>query len=219
MAGNFGNGLSSSDANGGSIISKITPPAPSTDYDVETGFKIWLTDPTATVYVQYLRASNDALSGPVPSGSYYAVELQSPTFEGPTVKYGTATLAVYKRISGVITQLGSTTVPVAKFEEPAGDDNGTVMRSVIRGQLLLVYINGVQYFSLTDSSLASGMPGVGIRSGSYINPVNLGPIDLVAPPAMSPQMFSTSEFPTYIDFQWRAAPDDRRGVGPGVRGN
>lgn len=89
------------------------------------------------------------------------------------------------------------------------------MRSVIRGQQLAVYVNGIRYFNLTDSSLASGQPGVGVRgsSGGYLQPANLGPIDAVAPPAINTQTIATSEFPTQVDFQWQGASDDANGVG------
>lgn len=83
----------------GSLISKVTAPIPSNDYDVEIGVR----PANGSTFVQYLRASNDAVSGPTPSGTYYAIELQNITFPGYYTNYGTATLAIYKRVSGVIT--------------------------------------------------------------------------------------------------------------------
>lgn len=149
----------------GSLISKLTPPALSTDYQVETGIRI--DDTSSNVYVHYLRASNDARSGSTPQGSYYAIELQSPSFS-PSAEIGTATLAVYKRANAVVTQLGSTTVPVKKGAiNWTTYNSSTVIRSVIRGSQIFVYVDGVQYFSLTDSTLTSGMPGVGIV-GQYM---------------------------------------------------
>lgn len=87
----------------GSVISKLTAPAPSTDYDVEMGVEFVAMSVAAmgarlcSTCVQ----ASDAVSGPTPSGSYYAVELQNTTFLSSYTKYGTATLAVYKRVSGV----------------------------------------------------------------------------------------------------------------------
>ena len=90
----------SGDANGVALISKITPPSPSTDYDVKMNVYIFpYIASSGFTFVQYLRASNDALSGPAPQGSYYAVELQNPTFNGE-VDLGIATLAIYKRVGG-----------------------------------------------------------------------------------------------------------------------
>src|SRR5205823_6356651 len=99
-----------SDSNGGSLISTVPVPAPPTSYEVQTALA--MSDPAGT-YVHYLRASNDALAGPAASGSFYSVELQNPTFNG---NLGTATLAVYKRVGGALTQLATTVVPVAKRE-------------------------------------------------------------------------------------------------------
>jgi len=115
----------------GSLISKIVPPAPSTDYQVETGLQIEGT--SSNVYTQYLRASNDALSGPTPQGTYYAIEVQSPNFN-LSGEVGTATLAVYKRVNGTVTQLGSTTVPVKKgVINQTTYSSTTMIISVIRG--------------------------------------------------------------------------------------
>jgi hypothetical protein len=60
-------GLTATGTNGGSLISK-------TSVNGEIKTTLTLTGSGGT-YVQYLRASSDALSGPSASGSFYAVEL------------------------------------------------------------------------------------------------------------------------------------------------
>lgn len=66
------NGLWMPTSNGGSLISTLTPPGEFGEVRV----RWWITVSGGT-YIQYLRASFDALSGPAPQGTYYAVELQN----------------------------------------------------------------------------------------------------------------------------------------------
>jgi hypothetical protein len=73
-------GLLSYDSNGGSLISKVAVPGGSSFYEVKT--KISLAGSGGT-YITYLDASTDALSGATTStGTYYAWEIQNPTFNG-----------------------------------------------------------------------------------------------------------------------------------------
>ena len=69
-------GLTSSDSNGGSLVSKVTVPAPgASQYEVKATVNLVQSGGT---YVVYLRASQDALSAPSAAGTYYAFELQNP---------------------------------------------------------------------------------------------------------------------------------------------
>ncbi|HXI43336.1 MAG TPA: hypothetical protein VNH83_25370, partial [Bryobacteraceae bacterium] len=98
-------GLTSTTANGGSLIYIPVQQINPNGYEVKTTLTLSSTAGGGT-YVTYLRATSNAISGPAPNGTYYSVELQDPTGT-PT---GSATLSVYKRVSGVITTLGTTTV-------------------------------------------------------------------------------------------------------------
>ncbi|MCX6625718.1 MAG: hypothetical protein NTY38_32575, partial [Acidobacteria bacterium] len=98
----LGPGFWSGNANGGSLISAVNVPDGTARYEVRTMLTLGASGGT---YIQYLRASQDALSGPAPSGTYYAIELQNPTFAPDG--HCTATLAAYKRVGGMITALGS----------------------------------------------------------------------------------------------------------------
>ena len=89
-------GLSAPTTNGGSLISKVAVPDGTSQYEVAATLRLTA---TGGAYSLYLRATQDALSGPAASGSYYVVELQNPTF---TDGICSATLAVYKRQSGVV---------------------------------------------------------------------------------------------------------------------
>ena len=81
-------GLTATSANGGSLISKIAVPDGTSDYEVKTTLTLAASGGT---YIQYVRATLDAMSGPVSSGTFYVVELQSP------VPGGNGTLALYKK--------------------------------------------------------------------------------------------------------------------------
>ncbi len=67
-------GLTSSNSNGGSLISKVAVPDGSSNYEVKT--TLTLTQSGGT-YVTYLRASSNAMSGPAPAGTTYAFEVQN----------------------------------------------------------------------------------------------------------------------------------------------
>jgi hypothetical protein len=102
-----GRGLESPSATGGSLIHQYPVPTPNVGYEVKTRFALWQ---SGGIYTMYLNASNDALSGPDPRGSYYAIELQNPTVIGYSCS---ATLAVYKRVNSSVTLLSSGVVSCA----------------------------------------------------------------------------------------------------------
>lgn len=194
-------GLTSSTTNGGFAISIIAVPDGTYDYEVNSIIRLSASGGT---YVQYLRATYDAVSGPVSAGTYYAVELQNPTVGGPTWP---ATLSVYKRVGGVVSLLGTTQVTC---------QDGMPMRSVIRGQQLIVYSSGHWLFTFTDSSISTGKPGIGVRgapSSNKISRADLGPLDRIAPEAVNAQSVATSVQPSIVDFQWQGVLDDANGTG------
>jgi hypothetical protein len=68
-------GLTATTANGGSLISTVAVPDGSNEYEVRTTLTLLNSGGT---YNQYLRASNDAMSGPAAQGTFYSIELQNP---------------------------------------------------------------------------------------------------------------------------------------------
>jgi hypothetical protein len=72
-------GLTSSNSNGGSLVSKVAVPDGTSNYEVKT--TLTLTQSGGT-YVTYLRASSNAMSGPAAAGTRDAFEIQNPTFSG-----------------------------------------------------------------------------------------------------------------------------------------
>jgi hypothetical protein len=151
----------------------------------------------------------DAKAGPAAQGTYYSVELQNPTFSGPNC---TATLAVNKRESGIVTMLGSTVVAC---------HTGMTIRSVFRDDAaslppLLVYVDNTPYLQISDWSIFSGKPGIGAfatPAGNSIARVDLGPLDRVGPSAFTMQDIGSSIFPTRLDMQWPGVVDNANGVG------
>ena len=84
----------------GSMISTVAVPDGSAEYEVRTSNYTWGDD---VAFVHLLRASPDAMhSETVTQGSYYAGVMKK-------TGYSAATLAVYKRVSGTVTLLATTT--------------------------------------------------------------------------------------------------------------
>jgi hypothetical protein len=83
-------GLSATSSGGGSLISKVAVQGPSS-----TNYEVNMTVALKTgggYYVEYLRASSNALTG---QGTYFSVELQNPTFNSAGAC--TATVVAYRR--------------------------------------------------------------------------------------------------------------------------
>lgn len=196
-------GLTATTANGGSLISKLAVPDGTSDYEVLSDLNLTASGGT---YVQYVRASQDALSGPAAQGSYWAVELQNPS--SPNPGQCTATLAVYKREAGVVTLMGTSSVTCKK---PSSQ-----LRSVAyNNAVLAVYLNGTLVF-WNGQLTGSGNPGIGARgtpTGNSITQVKLGPQDRVGPSGVNPQSISTNAFPNRVDAQWQGVLDDPNGIG------
>jgi RHS repeat-associated protein len=193
-------GLTSADTTGGSLISKVAVPDGTSDYEVKTVLTLSASGGT---YVTYLAATSNALS-PTSTGSYLAVELQNPTFSGTACS---AQLAVYHGTAGPsVTLLSTMTVPC---------HTGMILRAVRKSSTIFVYLDNLLYVSLTEPN-ASGQPGVGVRSapaGNAIARVDLGPLDRVAPNALSLSGVGTSVFPNRVDMQWQGTTDDANGTG------
>jgi len=162
-------------------------------------------------YVQYLRASTNALSdGSTGQGSYIAVELQNPTFNSTTGACA-AYLAVYQFVNSV--NSSSTSSPIKC-------QTRMTIRSVVFGNSLNVTVNGLVY-SYANVSPATGAPGVGGRSmpnGNSIAITKLGAWDNVAPAAVNANTFTTSVYfgptpgePGSVMRQWQGAVDNPAG--------
>ncbi|MEZ5356661.1 MAG: hypothetical protein R2762_28830, partial [Bryobacteraceae bacterium] len=131
----------------GSIIGK-TMPGGDNEYEVRTRLTLPVSGGT---FITYFRASSNAQSGPSAQGSYYAVELQSPVVSGSSCG---GTLAIYKRVSNVITTLYSTYAPCR---------NGMEIRVVNRWGWLSVFLDGQHWVKLWETPTITGFPGVGVR--------------------------------------------------------
>jgi len=195
-------GLYSTYTNGGSLIFSGTVPGPAGEYEVAAKLNL---NASGGTYVLYLNASNNALSGPSPSGSFYDVELQ-PTFSGSSCS---ASLTLNKYVSGVLTTLSSTAC-----------SNGMVIRAMhlpYAGSALAVYVSGLLTILAGDSSLTSGSPGVGARgiayTGNAIAQAQLGQLDTTAPNAFNNSLIGTSSFANRVDVQSPGTTDNSGGTG------
>ena len=173
-----------------SLISSTAVPGGSNNYEV----KVQFTSPNAVVY---LRASNDArYFGNI--GTFYALTLQS------------GTLGLFKRVSNVTTQLASSAGSCG-----AGP---CTIRAIIVGSVINVYLNGQWLISVTDSSIATGKPGIGSYDpncciGYGIRTADFGAIETTAPVPPSPNSVSSAVFPNRVDLQWQGATDGATGSG------
>ena len=121
-AGSFG--LTATSPQGGSLISKRTAaPGNANYYEVNTLVSLQASGGT---YIQYLRATPDAMSGPAAQGTYYSVELQNPIFNGSAC---TARLALTRRSGGQITELNSAVIACS---------SAMTMRSILGAEGLLM---------------------------------------------------------------------------------
>ena len=158
-------------------------------------------------YVAYVRATTNAWLGTSAQGTFYAVEVQNPTF---TPSGCAATLLVWKNKSGLLSQLASSSVPCR---------NGMELRAIMISSTLQVLVDNVSYVSLTVSGITSGRLGVGeynvTPSGNSISLVSFGAIDRIAPSVPALQSAATLVLPNRIDVQWPGTPDDPNGIGVG----
>ncbi|MGB6944394.1 MAG: hypothetical protein WBE37_18480, partial [Bryobacteraceae bacterium] len=190
-------GLTSSNSNGGSLISKVAVPDGSSNYEVKTTLTLAQSGGT---YVTYLRASSNAMSGPGAAGTSYAFEVQNPTFSGSACVAG---FAAYKIVSGSVTTLGATSIPC---------HNGMTIRVIGTGlaNQMALYVDNVLIYDWQDSTIATGQPGVGVRgapSGNSIAEVQLGGIYAGAPTMPPVNEIGVSAFANRVEIQWPGASE------------
>lgn len=198
-------GLTSASASGAALISRVAVPDGSSEYEVRAALNL---KESGGVYSIYLHASPDAMAGPAAAGSFYAIELQNPTF---TDKGCTATLAISKRSSETVTSLHS---------EPVACHDGMVLRAVsgADGHIGL-WLDHWNLTMLDDSEVAAGRPGIGVRSApatNSVSAVDLGQLDRLAPGPLSPADVQVKVSAHSVELQWPRITDDPDGIGVGV---
>ena len=198
-------GVTSASVTGASLLSRITVPDDSSNYEVRAALNL---KQSGGVYTIYLHASPDAIAGPVAAGSYYAIELQNPTFSD---KGCSATLAISKRSSDTVTSLHSETVAC---------HDGMVIRAVaaMDGKIG-VWMDHWNLITVDDSEVAVGQPGVGVREAPAVNSiggVDLGQLDRVAPGPLSPADVTATATANEVQLQWPRITDDPNGIGMGI---
>ncbi|HUJ50696.1 MAG TPA: fibronectin type III domain-containing protein [Bryobacteraceae bacterium] len=194
-----------SSASGTALISRIAVPDGSSEYEVRAALNL---KESGGVYSIYLHASPDAMAGPAAAGSFYAVELQNPTF---TEKGCTATLAISKRSSETVTSLHS---------EPVACHDGMVLRAISGADGHIgVWLDHWNLAMLDDSEVAAGRPGVGVRSAPAANSwsaVDLGQLDRLAPGPLSPADVQIKASAHSVELSWPRITDDPNGIGVGI---
>ena len=198
-------GLTSASASGAALISRVAVPDGSSEYEVRAALNL---KESGGVYSIYLHASPDAMAGPAAAGSFYAIELQNPTF---TEKGCTATLAISKRSSETVTSLHS---------EPVACHDGMVLRAVSGADGHLgVWLDHWNLTMLDDSEVAAGRPGIGVRGAPATNSlsaVDFGQLDRLAPGPLSPADVQVKASAHSVELSWPRITDDPNGIGVGV---
>ena len=180
-------------------------PDGSSDYEVRASLNL---KESGGVYTIYLHASSDALAGPAAAGSYYAVELQNPTF---TEKGCSATLSISKRSSETVTDFNSETVACR---------DGMALRAVSASDGRIgLWIDYSKLTTIQDSEVAAGQAGIGVRGAPAANSlgaVSLGQLDRLAPGPLEPGDVQVSSSASRIELNWPRITDDPDGVGMGI---
>jgi hypothetical protein len=119
--------------------------------EIYTGVS-WPSDQYAEVIVNTAIDASNAL-GPICRGvlgvqTFYYFQIGGPLGASATVK-------MFKVVSGATTQLGSTVTMTI--------NSGAVARLEVQGTSLVGKVNGVGVITVTDSSIASGTPGLWIQ--------------------------------------------------------
>jgi hypothetical protein len=143
-------GLTASSADGGTLISTVSIPDGTSDYEVNSFLTL---SASGGSYTHYLRASSSAKLSFSPyssSGTFYAVDLQNIALNSRSTA-GSATLSVYKRVGSTLTVLASASVAV---------HNGMMLHSIIIGTRILVYIDNFLVFDLTSTSIPPASRGL-----------------------------------------------------------
>jgi len=204
-----GAGLISSDSAGGSVISKVAVPGGLAAYEVKTKVRL---NRVGGTYVQYLRASPDAKTGPDPSGAFYSLEWTNVLL---TPDGGCAfDLRIKQRVNGLFTELAAYNVGCI-----GAADNYLVAVINAAGHIL-TRINDVGFGWLdTGNTITSGQPGVGLLAspaGNSIVETSLGPADITAPSPIDTGRASVQALPNRIDIEWESPNDGVSGTGVGT---
>jgi len=197
-------GLTSSSSSGGSVISKAAVPDGTSQYEVKATLTLNAPTQSGETYALYLRGTSNALSGPAASGTFYAFELQNPTFSGSSCS---AAWTLYRTVNGSASTIGTGSYSC---------HNGMVVRLVYTiNSWIIAYIDNVGLIWVSDGSIGTGQPGVGVRNspaGHGIQRVDLGPLDRIAPTVIQ-NPITSSGFPDHIDMKWGGSVDDPNGIG------
>lgn len=167
-------GLAAQNTSGGTLVSRI--PIPDGTAEGEVAMTLTLAD-SGGVYTAFLQASPDARTGPNSSGTYFAFEMQNPTFDKAHTSCS-ADFLVFQGGGGMISLIST-------FQHSCR--SGMVMRMVVHGTTAAVYADQAEPMEFTIAPNSSGQPAVGARglpAGNAISLVQLGAIDRSLPPAI-----------------------------------
>jgi len=180
----------------------------SAQYEISTQLRI---QTSGGNFVQYVRSAQSALSTSSSGGTFFAVELQNPTFNS----LGCMGTLKFRQYDGVNFTLK------AQSQVPCYDH--MIIRTVVistggASDYVWTMINGQVYAAYCD--LKTGSPGIGLADAPTVNGVErvqIGARSLLAPPVIDRTTVGTSSFPDRVDMHW-TDPVDPNGVGVFIHG-
>jgi len=197
-------GVTSSSDSGAVLLSRVAVPDGSSEYEVRASLNL---KESGGVYTIYLHASPDALAAPAGAGSYYAVEVQNPTF---TEKGCSATLSISKRSSETVTELHSESITC---------HDGMALRAVAAADGRLgVWLDYWNLTRIEDAEVTGGVAGVGVRSApadNSVGGVDLGQLDRLTPGPLAPADIQVRASTGSVELSWPRITDDPDGTGVG----
>lgn len=165
------------------LISNLAVPDGSSNYLVKMKLRSSSLGSSVAGGILFLRASSDTSAANPNVGTYYRIDFSS------------SDATVTKRVGGVITTLGTYGL------SPNLYDGATVVARVNGSQIIFWAEPGSTPVTITDSSITSGKPGVGLYyTTTKITEIYLGPIS--PPTPIDPSSISTSSFSNRVDIQW-----------------
>jgi hypothetical protein len=208
-------GLTTTDANGGSLIYQGQQLDNSYEYEVKAVLKL-TQSASNDAYGLYLRASQDALNTTAASGTYYALEIQDVQLGTDSQGNTTcaATYVLWERVNGTVHQTNT-----AQLRPMLCNDHTMTVRLVYtnnnNAHMIVAYIDDNEFFLGSNTDISMGQPGVGVRNapaGNGIVSVSLCNLDRVLPSMVSNPLIS-SVFPDHIDLKFGGEVDNSGGVG------
>jgi hypothetical protein len=211
-------GATVTSTSGASLISKVTVPDGTTQYQVSFSTNTPYDNNADGWYILYLQATQNALLNPngASTGSFYAFAVRAyampdgscnsqitlyKTVNGSVTQISTRTLACQFQYIGIASPDGSVRLAIPNVDPAPGTPPYTVP--------MVWYDNGTALYGRGGVGLVGPTDG----SGAHANKAELIAVDRTAPSTISSADVKSYLMPTQVDLQSAGSADDTQGVG------